>query len=77
MHDFPETTCKHIYLINLELEINDFTFDNNEIQSVEWIEWELIQGIDVGFFRNDRVYKLLLDYINWKFNNANFVYTLN
>ena len=76
LHDFPETTCKHLYLIIQNRATKNFIFDKQEIQSIDWVSLNDIKTIAISNFRNDRVYKVLCDYIDLKFKKNNFIYSL-
>lgn len=75
LHDFPETTCKHLYEIQLKDNIDSFNFDPEEIQSIEWHDLASF-NVKVEDFRNDWVYYLLQDYTKWVFNKNTFIYSI-
>jgi 5'-deoxynucleotidase YfbR-like HD superfamily hydrolase len=62
LHDFPETTCKHLFTVELPDIINNFKFDLDEIQSIEWHDLGAF-SIPVESFRNDWVFYVIKDYI--------------
>ncbi len=75
LHESPEITCKHIYLVQRETLDNDFKFDKNEVQSIDWIEWDIVKNMNTNNFRKDRVQKIISDFVDWKFNKWNFIYS--
>lgn len=75
LHDFPETTCKHLYEVKLRHNINEFNFDPEEIQLIERHNLESLD-MQIENFRNDWVYYVLQDYIKWVFNKNKFIYSI-
>lgn len=69
LHDFPETTCKHLYEVKLNKNIENYKFDYKEIEWVYWYDFSSLPN-NIDEYRNDWVYKLLIDYLNknidWK-----------
>jgi ADP-ribose pyrophosphatase YjhB (NUDIX family) len=74
LQDFPETTCKHIFIVNLNNEINTFSFDKNEIMEIKFFELDLVTLTELPF-RNDWVFPVIRDYLEGKLNKA--LYTIN
>lgn len=75
LHDFPETTCKHLYEIKLSENFDRFKFDSEEIQLIDWHDLQLL-NLKVEDYRNDWVYYVLQDYVKWVFNKNNFIYSI-
>ena len=70
LHDFPETTCKHIYHLQLNdnLKLDD-TFKNEEILQIKNFDKDEILNIN---FRAPWVAPLILDFYSEKFKNPIF-----
>ena len=62
LHEAPDSTCKHVYVVHLNQEINQFNFDPKEIIQVSAFELkkEVLEKIK---FRNTWVLPLILDYM--------------
>ena len=74
LHDEPETTCKHIFILNLNKDIEDIAFDPKEIMQAKFFDLneETLQKLE---YRNDWLLPVMMDYINGRLNK-NSLYTV-
>lgn len=74
LHDEPETTCKHIFILNLNKDIEDISFDPKEIMQAKFfnLNEETLQKLE---YRNDWLLPVIMDYINGRLNK-NSLYTV-
>lgn len=76
LHDAPNTTCKHIYVLKLKNKFNNFNFNDTEISKCFWIKLDEISD-DIDLYRKPWVYSVIQDYKKWVFDNKNKLYTLD
>lgn len=76
LHDVPNTTCKHIYVLNLKNKFDKFNFNDTEISKCFWVKLDEIPN-NVELYRKPWVYSVIQDYKKWIFDNRNKLYTLD
>lgn len=76
LHERPQVTCKHIYVLSMKEKIEKFSFEDSEISDCFWMKLSDIPT-DLEAYRNGWVYYTLRDYIAGKFNNAQLYYQPN
>jgi len=76
LHDNPNTTCKHIYVLNLKDKFDKFNFNDTEISTCFWVKLNEIPD-DINLYRKPWVYSVIQDYKRWFFDNKNKLYTLD
>ncbi len=73
LHERPQVTCKHIYILNMKEKVEKFSFEDSEISDCLWMRLSDIPT-NLEAYRNSWVYYTLRDYIAGEFNNGQFYY---
>jgi len=73
LHEKPQVTCKHIYILKMKEKIENFSFQDTEISDCFWIKLSDIPQ-DIKEYRNWWVYYTLRDYIKGRFSREKFLY---
>jgi mutator protein MutT len=63
IHERPQASCKHVFLINLAKQVTQFTYDTREIMEIRWVPLN-VELLKTFNFRTTWILPLLTDIMN-------------